>query len=232
MRRVLVTGANRGIGLEFVRQLATRGERVLAACRTPEQAGDLQALASAHPGRVSVHAVEMTDPAALAALARDATGALDGLDLLLNNAGVNVRGERFGEVQAQALLDCVRTNAFGPFLLAQSLAPLLAKGVRPVVANISSRVGSNALTHAFLTPSYAISKAALNMASTLLARAMAGQGTIVVAFAPGWVRTAMGGAQAPLAVSTSVAGVLGVIERLTPEDNGRFLDHTGAAVPW
>ena len=232
MRRALVTGTNRGLGLEFVRQLLARGDCVLAACRRPHEAAALNALADAHPGRLQVHPVEMAEADSITALSRQAAHVFDGLDLLINNAGMTVRGERFGSVAGDAMTSALRTNAVGPFLLAQALAPLLAKGTMPVVANISSQLGSIARTESFYTPSYAISKAALNMASVLLARVMAANGTCVVAFHPGWVQTDMGGAGAPLAANDAVSGLLHVIDRLNPEDSGRFLDHQGRPMLW
>jgi NAD(P)-dependent dehydrogenase (short-subunit alcohol dehydrogenase family) len=232
MRRALVTGTNRGLGLEFVRQMLARGDRVLAACRRPSEADTLNALANAHPGRLHVHPVEMADADSIAALAGEASSVFDGLDLLVNNAGMTVRGERFGSVAGDAMASALRTNAIGPFLLAQALAGLLAKGSGPVVANISSQLGSIARTESFYTPSYAISKAALNMASTLLARGMAASGVCVAAFHPGWVQTDMGGAGAPLIVKDAVAGLLRVIDGLKAEDSGRFLDHQGRTMPW
>lgn len=232
MRRVLVTGTNRGIGLEFVRQLLARGDTVLAACRRPEQASELRDLATTHPARLAIAAVEMTDAASIAVLAHSAANRFDGLDLLINNAGMNVRGERLGTVDGAAMLATLHANAVGPFLLAQALAPLLRQGERPMVANISSQVGSIARTAGFHSPSYAISKAALNMASVLLARGLSDAGVGVVAFHPGWVQTAMGGPNAPLPVAESVASLLHTIDGLTLADSGRFLDHDGTPMPW
>ena len=232
MRRVLVTGSNRGLGLEFVRQLLARGDRVLAACRRPSEAAALDALASAHPGRLHVRALDVADTGSVAAFAVEAAGVFDGLDLLVNNAGMNLRGERFGTVAGQDMERALRTNAIGPFLLTQALAPLLQKGHSAVVANISSQLGSIARTTDFYTPSYAVSKAALNMASVLLARGLAAHGVCVVAFHPGWVQTDMGGSGAPLVATESVAGLLRVIAGLTPADSGRFLDHDGRPMPW
>ncbi|MBS0456731.1 MAG: SDR family oxidoreductase [Proteobacteria bacterium] len=232
MARVLVTGSNRGIGLEFTRQLLARGDDVLAACRAPEQAQALHELAHAHPQRLTITAVEMADEASIAALAAAADAHFSGLDLLINNAGMNVRGERMGTVRGQDLQATLRTNAVGTFLLTQALAPLLGKGERPLVANISSQVGSIARTSGFHSPSYAISKAALNMASVLLARGMAAAGVSVAALHPGWVQTAMGGPHAPLPVAESVAHLLRTIAGLTLADSGRFLDHDGTPMPW
>jgi NAD(P)-dependent dehydrogenase (short-subunit alcohol dehydrogenase family) len=232
MRRVLVTGTNRGLGLEFTRQLLARGDRVIAACRDPQRAAALNELASAHPDRLHLLAVEMTDADSIAALAQQAAQRFDALDLLVNNAGRLVRGERFGAVAADALNSSLQTNAVGPFLLTQALAPLLAKGDAPVVANLSSQLGSIARTDSFYTPSYAISKAALNMATVLLAHALAGDGVRVVAFHPGWVKTDMGGAGAPLLASESAAALLRIIDALKPDQSGMFLDYQGSPMPW
>ena len=232
MRRVIVTGANRGLGLEFTRQLLARGDRVIAACRDPQRAEALQALASEQPDRLHVRTLDVADPESIAAFAHEASRLFDGLDLLINNAGRNVRGERFGEVAADALESCFRTNAIAPFLLVQAFAPLLRKGNAPVVANLSSRLGSIALTKDFYTPSYAISKAALNMATVLLAQALKADGVRVIALAPGWVKTDMGGDGAPLLPAASVSGMLGVIDAMTMESSGMFADYLGEPVPW
>jgi len=232
MQRIVVTGGNRGIGLEFVRQLLARGERVIAACRQPGKALRLTELAGAHPGRLQVLPLRLDDERSIRELAREAGLLTDGLDLLINNAGVLVSGECFGELSAATFNDTLATNAVGPLLLAQALAPLLEHGTAPRVVNISSDLGSLAATHGFQTPSYAMSKAALNMATRLEAAELGARGMVVVSINPGWVKTDMGGSRAPLAVSDSVSGMLAVIDRLGAADNGRFLDHTGTALDW
>ncbi len=232
MRRVLVTGANRGLGLEFTRQLLARGDRVLAACREPKGAHDLNALAGANDGRLQVHAVDLANADSVNALAKFTTQHFDGLDLLINNAGKLVPGERFGSVTADALQSSLEINAIGPFLLTQALAPLLGKGERAVVANVSSQLGSIARTKDFHTPSYAISKAAQNMGSVLLSHGFADSGVRVVCLHPGWVHTEMGGTQAPVSPTDSVRGLLSVIDKLGKDDTGLFLDYQGKPLPW
>lgn len=229
----LVTGANRGLGLEFVRQLLAAGSHVVAACRQPGKATALNTLAGEHPGRLHVLPLDAAQPKSLAELARELPLVLgdDGrLDLLVNNAGVLHSGERFGDIPAEHLDDSFRTNAAGPLLLTQALAPLLADGAR--VVNLSSRLGSIALTERFGTPSYDISKAALNMVTALLSHALAERGIAVIAVSPGWVRTDMGGKDAELDPATPVAGILQLAARLTPEDSGRFVDWQGDTLPW
>ena len=127
---------------------------------------------------------------------------------------------------------CIRASASDtcPLLLTQALAPWLADGAR--VVNLSSRLGSIALTTRFGTPSYNLGKAALNMATVLLAQALAERGIVVVALSPGWVRTDMGGSDAELDPAQAVAGLLRVAEGLQPGDSGRFLDWQGESIPW
>ena len=232
-RRSLVTGANRGLGLEFVRQLLARGDRVVATCRHPGKATALNALAGEHPGRLHVLPLDVADPRAIAELQRELLLLADDgdrLDLLVNGAGVLHSGERFGSVSAVNLDDSFRTNAMGPFLLTQALATRLADGAR--VANITSQLGSIANTTRFGTPSYDISKAAQNMATALLAAALRERGIVVVALHPGWVQTDMGGAGATVTPADSVAGLLRVIDGLKQTDSGRFLDWRGQSLPW
>lgn len=231
-RHCLVTGANRGLGLEFVRQLLARRHHVIAACRHPGKATALNTLAGEYPGRLHVLPLDVTDPRSHAELARELPLVTDEepLDLLVNNAGVLRGGERFGQVQAADLETSFRTNAMGPFLLVQALAPQIADG--GTVADISSEVGSIALRQEFRTPSYAIGKAAQNMATSLLAQALAPRRIKVIALHPGWVQTDMGGTQAALTPQESVTGLLQVIDRLDEDDSGQFLDWQGQALPW
>lgn len=234
-QRSLVTGANRGLGLEFVRQLLARGDRVVATCRHPGKATALNALVGEHPGRLHLLPLDVADPRAIAELVRellllDNDDASDRIDLLVNGAGVLHSGERFGKVTAVNLEDSFRTNAMGPFLLTQALAPRLADDAR--VANITSQLGSIANTTRFGTPSYDISKAAQNMATALLTAALRDRGIIVVALHPGWVQTDMGGAEATVTPTDSVAGLLRVLSKLRIEDSGTFLDWRGQPLPW
>ena len=232
-RRCLVTGANRGLGLEFARQLLDRGDRVIATCRQPGRANALNQLAGEYPGRLHVLPLDVAEPKSRAELVRElplVLGEDARLDLLLNNAGVLHSGERFGKVDAATLDDSLRTNASGPFLLTQALAPLLADGA--TVANLSSELGSIAGKDAFRTPSYSISKAALNMATALLARALGERGIVVLALHPGWVQTDMGGAGAEVTPEDAVGALLGTIDRADAGDSGRFLDRHGEPLAW
>ncbi|MGO4221661.1 SDR family oxidoreductase [Lysobacter sp. TAF61] len=229
-RRSLVTGANRGLGLEFVRQLLARGDRVIATSRHPGRAHALNQLAGQNPGRLHVLPLDLTDPKSHAELARELPLVTDGIDLLINNAGVLHSGERFGHVAAAQLDDSLRTNAGGPFLLTQALAPHLVEGAK--VANLSSMLGSIASVDGFHTPTYAISKAAQNMATVLLAQALRERGITVIALHPGWVQTDMGGSGAQVTAADSARGLLAVIDAAKLADSGRFIDWQGKPLPW
>ncbi|TDK19542.1 SDR family oxidoreductase [Luteimonas aestuarii] len=234
----LVTGANRGIGLALVQQLLASGHRVVATCRQPGRATMLNPLAGEYPGRLHVLPLDVAEPKSHTELVRelplvlgeDDDGAPGRLDLLVNNAGVLHSGERFGSLTAANFDDSFRTNALGPLLLAQALAPLLADGAR--IVNLSSRLGAISLAERFGTPSYNMSKAALNMATVLLARALEDRGIVAIAISPGWVRTDMGGEDAEVAVEDAAAGILGVAAKLGAGDSGRFVDWRGQSVPW
>ena len=229
-KHCLVTGASRGIGLEFARQLLARGDRVIATCRHPGKATALNTLTGEYPGHLHVLPLDVANEKSRAELVRELPLVAGHVDLLINNAGVLHSGERFGQLSAAHLDDSFRTNASGPLLLTEALAPTLSDGA--TVANLSSTLGSIASTSRFGTPSYNISKAAQNMATVLLAHALRDRGIRVVALHPGWVQTEMGGDGAQIAATASVAGLLKVIDGLTLDDSGRFLDWQGQPQPW
>lgn len=230
MLQALVTGANRGLGLEMARQLLARGDRVVAACRQPGRALALTRLAGEHPGRLHVMPLDLADARSIAQLVRE-IDALDlDVDLLVNNAGVLIEGERFGAVEGKSLRDSFIVNAEGAFLLTQALNAQLADGAK--IVNLSSGLGSISRTDSLYSPSYAISKAALNMATRLLSIALRERSIVVVALSPGWVRTDMGGSGAPSKPDAAIASMLRVVDHLTLSDSGRFLTLNGETIPW
>ncbi|HZQ77512.1 MAG TPA: SDR family oxidoreductase [Acidimicrobiia bacterium] len=240
MRRVVVTGANRGLGLEFTRQLLAAGDEVVAAARQPKQADELHKLVSASGGRGSVVALDVGDPDSVAAAALQIGERFDALDLLVNNAGIwsapgqpeRASAGALEDLRPEPVLEVLRVNAVGPILVTQALAPLLAAAGRATVVNLSSGLGSIERATARGNVAYGMSKAALDMLTRHLAAELRRQGTVVVAVSPGWVSTDMGGPAAPLGPPESVQGILNVIDALTPAQSGCFLDHTGAMVPW
>lgn len=231
--RVLITGANRGLGLEFVRQYAAAGARVFAGCRSPETAESLQALAGEHPEQVLPCPLDVRERDSIDAVAACIAADGDGtLDLLVNNAGVSPRGEEFSSIRADDMLEVLHVNTVAPLIAAQRCHDLLAASKHPRIINISSSMGSLAKKDYGRHYSYASSKAALNMITRAVAADLREDGIIVVSLHPGWVQTDLGGPEATLSPRESVEGMIRVIAGLKPEDSGRFLTWSGEEHPW
>lgn len=232
MPSILITGANRGLGLAFAKQYTAAGWRIYAACRAPADAVTLNAVAATTEGRVSVHGLDIGDGSSVAALAVALEG--EPLDVLLNNAGIYLGGKRgFGETDYDEWQETLRINTLAPLRLIEALIDNVVASERKQIVCISSKMGSMADNdHAGGAYLYRSSKAALNAVVRSLSVDLADRGVTVVAFHPGWVSTDMGGHEAPVTPAVSVHGMREVIERLTPADSGRFLDYEGAEVPW
>ncbi|MDQ8203240.1 SDR family oxidoreductase [Pelagicoccus sp. SDUM812003] len=230
MGTILVTGANRGIGLELACQYVEAGDYVIATCREPEAANALLHLKQSHQG-VDIAALDVTDPVSIASLVSLLKERRVSIDLLINNAGV-LYPEPVGEWGCETFTRTLRTNVVGPAMVMQSFASLLAKGAK--VVNISSGLGSFGMGIDFGGPTgtYAASKAGLNMVVAQMAPRFREKGITVVAFNPGWVKTDMGGQEAALDVEESVSSLRASFEKLTLEDSGRFIDYNGEPLPW
>ena len=226
MPNVLITGANRGIGLEFARSFAADGWRVHACCRHPDKATELKAL----DGDVVRHRLDVTNGLQAASLARELAD--EPLDLLINNAGIYGPRDAFGQTDKEAWAEVFKVNTMAPMRMAERFADHLANGDRKLLANISSRMGSIAQYDGGGSYIYRSSKAALNMVGKGLAADLAPRGITVVMFHPGWVRTDMGGAEAELTPAESVAGMRKVLDQLTPADSGGFFGYDGSEIPW
>jgi NAD(P)-dependent dehydrogenase (short-subunit alcohol dehydrogenase family) len=232
MSVAIVSGANRGLGLELVQQLLQHGWRVVAGCRKTDLRR-LTELAGAHPGRLHVMPLDVSSERSIAAFVGEVRLVTESVDLLINNAGVLVSGERYGQVSAKAQAESFAVNATGPLLLTQACSALLQAAKSARVANVSTGMASLAQTDTFRTPSYAMSKAALNMATRLLAAELAPQGIVVASLHPGWVQTDMGGASAPLDVATAAERLLQRVLRLDASDAGRFIaSDEDSELPW
>jgi NAD(P)-dependent dehydrogenase (short-subunit alcohol dehydrogenase family) len=235
MPSVLITGANRGIGLAFARSFAAAGWRVHACCRDPDRAEDLAALIADtaradKAGAVIPHRLDVTDGPMIAGLSRELAD--EAIDVLVNNAGVMGPRTDFGETDYDGWLPVFETNTLAPMRMAEGFVEQLAKSGRKLIVNISSIMGSigeNAGGGAIV---YRSSKAALNMVSKSLSVELAPRGITVIAFHPGWVRTDMGGAGAAVTPGASVEGMCAVIERVTPNDSGRFFNFDGHEIRW
>jgi NAD(P)-dependent dehydrogenase (short-subunit alcohol dehydrogenase family) len=237
-RYALVTGANRGLGLEWTRQLAPTVDRLFATCRRPEEAETLRDVAAEYPETVDVFALDVSDPDAIDRAAAQVERDAGHLDLLVNNAGINGggTGDGFGSVDQEAMMEVFRVNSVGPHLVVQTFADLLRAGAdaegQAIVVNVTSQLGSIANTSGGGWHSYKASKAALNMCTRLQTGALKSDGVIPVSMHPGWVRTDMGGSNARLSTEDSVRGMIDVLDDLTPEDAGRFLTFDGDELPW
>lgn len=229
---VLITGANRGLGLEFARQYANAGWRVFACCRAPAEATQLQDLAAQAKGSVSLHALDVADSGQIESLAAEL--AEQPLDLLINNAGVypDAHHSSMAPPSDEAWIQGFRVNAIAPLKMAVAFAPHVANSRRKIIANLSSKMGSMGDNTSGGSYLYRASKAALNAVSKSLAIDLAPQGITVLVLHPGWVLTDMGGPNALINATQSVAGMRQVLETAGPQDSGSFIAYDGKAVPW
>jgi NAD(P)-dependent dehydrogenase (short-subunit alcohol dehydrogenase family) len=217
MPTVMIIGASRGIGLELARQYARDGWRVHATTRTPDQPGRLGELA----GDLMLHELDVRRADQIAALAEDV--AQEGIDVLIHNAGVSDRGRSREEV--------MRINAEAPIKVTQALLEAVKRGIEKKIVLITSQLGARHGSKRSLG-TYGDSKAALNDQLRALAPAWGREGLIAIVMHPGWVRTDMGGAGAPLSVEESVKGMRQVIAGLTPAEHGRFWTWDGREHAW
>ncbi len=236
MKRVLITGANRGIGLEFARQFLERGDRVFAGCRDPDAATELREWAANYPGSLSVIALDVSDEASVAAARATVGGETSALDLLINNAGTFATGEQgLANVDAAKMAHVFAVNAIGPAIVAKHFADLLGRGTNPLLANLTSGVGL--LTDRVGSPggqySYAASKSALNLVIRSLSFDLHPRGIAVIGIGPGYVRTDMTrGGSATLLPDESVRGMIATFDRITPADTGRFFSYLNREDDW
>lgn len=231
MTKVLITGANRGLGLALVEAYSEDAARVFACCRTPASADKLNALASQHPKIVSIHGLDVADAGSIASL-RTAL-ADESIDILINNAGVD-GGPRqsIGTLDYAQFAPTFAVNTVGPLRLAQAFYPNLKAGFEKKIVTISSNLGSITNNTGSAYTIYRASKAAVNQLMKGLSHDYARDGIIVISLSPGWVKTDMGGPGAPLFPRESALGMKKVIHKLTIEDSGSFLDYQGKRVPW
>jgi NAD(P)-dependent dehydrogenase (short-subunit alcohol dehydrogenase family) len=209
MPTALITGSGRGLGKELARQYAADGWKVIGTQRRD---------------------MDMTDRKQISMFAKKLKG--EPIDLLFCNAGITGRkGMSPGSFDFDAWEEILRVNLLGAAAVAEAFLDNVAASERRVIAMMSSRLGSISESSGMTLP-YSTSKAALNMLVKGLAATLAARDIIVVALSPGWVRTDMGGEQAPLSPEKSVQGLRSVIERLTQVDSGRFFSHDGAEIPW
>jgi NAD(P)-dependent dehydrogenase (short-subunit alcohol dehydrogenase family) len=231
---VLVTGSNRGIGLELVRQYAARGWTVIATARKPAEAAELQKIAAAHPSTVVLEPLDVADAASVDALARKLAGRP--IDVLLHNAGISggVPTQVFGRMNYDAFREVLEVNTIGPLKLTESLMPNLLASAQKKVVLIGTSEASFATINAGRLYWYRSSKAAAHMLMLNLAFELKPKGVAVGVINPGPVDTdMMKGARMPLQPpAESVGKVIGIIDRLEVANTGRFWDYGGGELGW
>ncbi len=237
MSIILVTGANQGIGLEFVRQYAADGWEVIACCRTPEKADELQALAKENPA-IAVEKLDICDHAAIDALGDQYKNIP--IDVLLNNAGIigpvpiaeNIHRQHFGSIDYSVWQQVIETNTFAPIKLAEVLVDNVAASEQKKIVNITSNVGS-IVERCLPAIAYGTSKTALNKATTVIAKQLRDRDIIAALFCPGAVKTRMDAwGNAGVGIEESVSSLRPLIDSLTMSDSGSYRDYTGRTIAW
>jgi len=228
---VLVTGANRGIGLEVVKYSMEKGWRVFACCRNPHNADDLFNIAKLSSGQISVHIADMEELGTLQALSYELRN--DVIDILINNAGIyGTDKNKFGSVDTKSWLQAFQVNSIAPLKMVEAFSEQLFMGKRKIIACMSSKMGSMSDNGYGSSYIYRSSKAALNSVVKSLSIDLKAQGVISVAIHPGWVKTQMGGPNAEISTRESVEQLFHNLLNLTIEDSGRFIDIDGSDIPW
>jgi len=239
MWTVLITGASRGLGLELARQYLADGWRVLAGARQPSAATELNELAAGSAGRMTVHALDVTDHAQSDALARTLAGVP--VDVLINCAGVmghqsfaekGMGMQRFGTTDYADWLETLRINLLGPMKVAEAFVEHVAASEQKKIITLTSILGSMASNQVGGLYAYRSSKAGVNAVMKSMAIDLGRRGIVAIPLHPGWVRTALGGPRADLDAATSAAGMRRVIAALTPAQSGRYLQWDGRELPW
>lgn len=227
MTTILITGANRGLGLGMAKHAAARGYTVIGTARNPGSAEGLNAIAS------RVEKLDTSDHGSIDALAQT-LGDIP-IDILVNNAGIFPHEcDDINDFDTESFERVMRVNTLGPILTTRALMGNIARSVRKLNLSITSNLGSitDAAKGEMGFVGYRASKAALNMANATIAHQLKDKGITSVVIHPGWVQTDMGGPQAPLMPDESTGSILDTIEKITAKDNGRFLDYKGDTLPW
>nr|XP_022344163.1 uncharacterized protein LOC111137142 [Crassostrea virginica] len=246
-RVVFITGANRGLGLEFVKQflkLVNPPDYLFATCRDPEEATELKTLKE-HSDRIQILKLDVTCQSDIDCAARELVVRLGdrGVNLLINNAGLTRKRQYVGNLNRDHLLEQFDVNAVGPLLLTQALMPLLLRAAadspeepdscsKAAIVNISSILGSVGENKTGGMYGYRPSKAALNMITKSLHEELKHKGILVTALHPGWARTGIGGPEATLSPEESIRACMSVLSNLSTENSGSLLSYNGETIEW
>jgi NAD(P)-dependent dehydrogenase (short-subunit alcohol dehydrogenase family) len=227
--QILITGSNRGIGLEFVRQYADAGCRVIACCRDPHKADALNALAASAAGSISVRALDVGDFGQIERLSIELRG--QAIDLLINNAGVYPRSS-FGSIDYAHWHTAFQINTMAPMRMVECFVEHVAASDWRKLVTISSSMGSIEGNDSGGSTPYRTSKAAVNMLMKNLTIELESRGIVTLTLHPGWVKTDMGGANALISTQQSVTGMRSLIDRLSAAISGKFVGYDGKEIPW
>lgn len=231
MPTTLITGANRGLGLEFARQYAADGWHVYATCRDPNSASELRRLADASDHKMQILALDVTDLDNVKAAAAELEG--QAIDLLLNNAGVGgPRGQTIGNIDYDAWEKVLNVNTMGALRVSEAFVDHVARSEQKLIVTLTSGMGSIADNTSGGFFAYRSSKAAVNMVMRSLAIDLAPRGITCVVINPGWVQTDMGGPHGNQTPAESVTKLRSLIENLGPGHSGKFVNHDGREYPW
>jgi NAD(P)-dependent dehydrogenase (short-subunit alcohol dehydrogenase family) len=226
MSTVLITGAARGLGLDFTKQYAAKGWKVLACARKHDALKGIK-------GDIHAHKLEVTDYKAVTALAKQLSG--ETIDVLLCNAGIGGEGgmaaQTLGTIDVDVWRNVFEVNTLAPLKMAEAFVEHVGRSANGRMIAISSILGSitNNSGGRYI---YRASKTAMNMEWSCLAKDLAARNITCVALHPGWVQTDMGGSTATLTIEQSVPSMVKVIDGLKPSDNGRYLQYDGGELPW
>ncbi len=241
MVNVMITGGNRGIGFEFVRRYLERKDTVFATYRDEKRAQEIIALETRGYDDIIPVKMEVKDTSSIMAAFDVVAERAGTLDVLINNAAMGDNSidmtepychKEFGHLTSEALMEMYQVNAVAPIIITQKFVELMEWAEEPKVVFITSQLGSIGRRTGSGHYSYNASKAALNMLGRLFSFDLAGMGIKSVLLHPGWVKTSMGGSEAPVSVKDSVEGMLRVIDGLSEEQNGAFLSWEGEQLPW
>lgn len=229
-KTVLITGANRGIGLEFARQFAADDWQVLACCRHPQDAIALTALRDQHHN-ITIYQLDTLDLKQIQELKQQLAGRA--IEILINNAGIyGNEAAKLGHLDAEEIVEVFRTNALAPLKISEALLENIGQGQVKLIVTISSAMGSIAENTWGDAYAYRASKAAVNMLMKSLAIDVKEHGIRTLLLHPGWVKTDMGGKDAQITTQESVSGMRNVIANLKATETGVFYGYDGRIIPW
>ena len=235
MPTVLITGSSRGLGYEFTQQYLAQNAQVIATCRNISSAKKLHILKEKYEKKLTIISLDVTEENSIKKAYKLVNKSFSCVDILINNAGRGFR-KSFQELTVDDLSNVYLTNAIAPLMVIRNFLPLMVKAKRPLIANITSQLGSITLQKGELSGigsvDYNASKAALNMISTILASQLKAQGVILLIQSPGWARTDLGGNEAPNSPQEVVSGMIKIFTNATLKDTGKYYEWTGNELPW